>query len=153
MSGILPKTKVRSFGDPVQWAKSTLPPCDLDGLVGVYDVKEGVYSGAETIRDRIWLHDVLDDNEIPYHIEIEGYWPGRRKFVERQVIYVEEKNASKAKQLIKEYNNSVSVPQDLNDEDSQVVGIEDGIPQKLCPSCGAAIDFDFVVCPRCKARI
>ena len=148
-----PRTKVRSFGDPERWAKPTLPPCDPDDLVRVYEVKEGIYSGTETIRDRIWLHDVLDDNEIPYHIEIEGYWPGRRKFVERQVIYVEEKNAAKAKRLIKEFNDSDSILEDPAGEDSPVVGIEDGMPQKLCPSCGAEIDFDFVVCPRCKERI
>jgi len=149
----LPKTKVRSFGDPELWAKSTLPPCNLDDLVKVFEVKEGLYTGAETIRNRTWLHDLLDDNGIPYHIEIEGYWPGRRKFAERQAVYVEEKYSFQATQLIKEYNKINKNFDKIIEEESDITGIDDGMPQKLCPACGVEIDFDFVVCPHCKARI
>ena len=150
---VLGNARVRSFGNPDRWAKSTLPNGNPNALSRIYEVKEGIYTSAENIRDRIWLHDVLDDNDIPYYVEMEGYWPGRRKFVERQVIYVEEKNSPKAKRLIKEFNSSDYVLQEAISEGSQIVSIKDGIPQKLCPSCDTVIDFDFVVCPKCKTRI
>jgi len=145
--------KLRSVGDPALWAQSTLLHGDTENLVKIYDVMEGKYINSETVRNRIWLHDILDDNNIPYHIEIKGTWPSRKKFAEKQSIYVEKKRASRVRKLIKEYNNADNIFQYDSDEDSQIVGVEDGIPQKLCPECGKEIDFDFPVCPHCKAQM
>jgi len=149
---LLPEARLVIFGNPEEWAKSTLPQGDAGELVKIQDIREGLFTNANTVRNRTWLHDILDDNQIPYRIEIEGYWPGRRKFVESQGVYVEEKNAKKARRLIKEFKRTENILLDESIKETQVLVNEDGMPQKVCPSCGEEIDFDYVTCPHCKTH-
>jgi len=149
----LPEHLIGSYIDPELWAYSTLPPCDSASLVNIYEVKQGDFTGRETIRQRMWLHDILDDNGIQYQVEINAYWAARKRFSEVQCIYVEEENAKKARSLIKEYNNPENwIAENAGGENTGDVML-DGIPQKTCQSCGETIDFDYHKCPHCKAAV
>jgi len=140
-----------SYGDPEQWAKSTLKSANIDELVQVYVVTPGLYATSSTIRNRMWLHDLLDDKKIPYFVDIGGM-AGSKVLVEAQYIYVEEKNALKALTLINKFNDSGSIIHDTSDDDGFSSVSEDGIPQKKCTSCGEEIDFDYYKCPFCKGQ-
>ena len=149
----LPGIFIESYGDPKLWAYSTLSPSFSENLVQIYEVKLNMDATKETIRQRMWLHDILDDNKIPYKIEIVGAWAGRRKFGEKQIIYVEEKNRKKSRRLIKAYNNAANfIPEDKGEENMSD-DIENNLPQVKCPACGKEFDFDYVKCPFCKAKI
>jgi len=143
------------YGDPETWAKSTLSQDDAAeaDLVLIYEVKPGLYIHAEMIRQRMWLHDVLDDKGIPYQIVFVGYWASRRKFVEAQNIYVEKKHAERVRYLIKDYRSTRNIIQTDLEEHNKIVSFDDGVPQKNCPSCGKEIDFDYYTCPHCKTKI
>jgi len=141
-----------SFGDPEQWAQSTLKNVDIEDLVEVYKVVPGLLVSKENLRNRIWLHDMLDDMGIPYYIEVGGM-KGSKDLMEAQHIYVEKENAQKAIFLILMYNNPGNVVSDEPDEEDQPVISNDGIPQKKCISCGEEIDFDHHKCPYCKAKV
>jgi len=147
----LPKNLVGSYADPSLWAYSTLPPGDYDDLVNIYVVNQNSRRSGETARQRMWLHDILDDEGIPYQVVIMGYWAARRKYAEDQFIYVEEKHELKTKRLIKAFNDSDHVSGDFSDEETSPKNYVDGILQKKCTSCGKEIDFDYHKCPYCKA--
>jgi len=140
-----------SYGDPKLWAKSTLKNADEDDIVPVHAITAGMFTSNETVRNRMWLHDLLDDAGIPYYIEVGGMGGGRN-LTEAQYIYVEKKNAAIAQKLIKEYNEAEKITADLSDIDEDPVISDDGVPQKLCPSCNEYIDFDHYKCPICKGR-
>jgi len=149
----LPEKLVGSYLDPSLWAYSTLPPGDYDDLISIYSIKQEKYQKRETIRQRIWLHDILDDNNIPYQVVIKTRWAERKSFSEDQFIYVKEKDRRKAKRLIKEYLNADNNIQDiLNDETFQNRYIN-GILQKKCTNCGEEVDFDYHKCPFCKTNL
>jgi len=106
-----------SYGNPESWAYSTLVLCGDEKLVQIYQIKESKYFiNRERVRQRMWLHDILDDNAIPYQIEISSRWISRKKFRETQHIFVEEKYKKKARRLIKEYKKaSIIVPEDMDE--------------------------------------
>ena len=134
------------FGDSELWAYSTLPSsASTDNFVEIYTHKDAI----NTTRKRIWLHDILDDNNIPYLIEIVGEWAGRRKFREKQIIYVDVSNKPKVQKLIRAYKNAEAV----FDEENMVDDIKNGLPQVTCPSCGKEFDFDYNKCPYCKTKL
>ena len=85
------------------WAKSTLVSKDSKDLTNIYIIKQEEAGGIENIRNKAWIHDLLDDNHIPYFIEIKGFRPSKRVYIESQWIYVERKNGIKASFLISEY--------------------------------------------------
>ena len=149
----LPEHLIGTYLDPELWAYSTLPPCDEETLVCIYEVKQGNFTSRLDVRQRMWLHDLLDDNDIPYQVEMKGYWAARKHFSEIQCISVEETNEKKARDLIKEYNDPDNWIQENpgggTGEDISV----DGVPQKKCPSCGENIDFDYHKCPVCKSPV
>lgn len=139
------------FGDPEQWARSTLSVSSNENLVKILTVKQHQYAARESVRNRMWLHEILDNNNIPYYIEIEGYWPSRRKFAEMQNIYIEEKHQKEARRLIITYNNPANFTyKDLGVEVSTTGNTIAGVPQRICQSCGKEIDFDYQKCPFCK---
>jgi len=138
------------YGEPETWAKSTLLEGDLKDLTKVHVVKPGPYVSAESLRQRIWLHDILDDKGILYRIEFIGYWASRNKFIEAQNIYVEKEYEQRVRFLIKNYWNTRNVIQDDLEERNKISGFDDGIPQKTCASCGEEMDFDYHTCPYCK---
>lgn len=144
---------IEYYGEPETWAKSTLLQGDAENQVKIHVVKQGLYVHADTIRQRMWLHDILDDRGIPYRVEFVGYWASRKKFVEAQNIYVEKKHAERARFLIKDYRNTGNIVQEDIDETSSIVSFDDGMPQKSCPSCGKEIDFDYHTCPYCKTQV
>ena len=112
---IKPKQLVGRYGDPDLWAESTMDPNSNDNLVKIYEIKPSKYVSADMVRQRIWLHDVLDDNDVPYLVKVEGYWATRKKFVEAQRIFVSESDVEKTRALIKEAedpNNFVIVGSD-----------------------------------------
>ena len=147
----MPKHLPGSFNDSALWARSTLTPGEDMKLVRIYELKPGNYASAETIRHRMWLHDILDDNGIPYHLVIRGYWPARRRFAESQCIFVEDKYSKKARLLINEFQNLNNViTEDINGK-TMVDDIENGLPLIKCSSCGRIIEFDYYKCPYCKA--
>jgi len=141
---------IASRANPELWAKSTLPPGENPDLQRLYVIRPGTYLSDETIRHRMWLHDVLDDNGIPYRIEIVGFWPTRKKFVETQCIFVEKHNMNRALMLIREYNDPRNMVVEAPDEATKDLRAADGMPQKICVSCGMKIDFDYRKCPLCK---
>jgi septum site-determining protein MinD len=103
---ILPKNLIGSYGDPEFWVQPTMAPSGAGNLVKIYEVSiDRDVASSETIRNRMWLHDMLDDRDIPYHIEMVGFWAGRKKYTEAQHIYVEDKHRIEARRLIREYNN------------------------------------------------
>ena len=139
-------------------AYSTLPPSDGENLVKIYSLKEGLYANREEVRLRTWAHDILDDNNIPYRIEILGKWIARRKFRETQMIYVEEKNKKKARRLIRKFKNANDIlPEHIHENDVDDVddASEDAenLPQIKCPACNKEIDFDYHKCPECGKRL
>ena len=141
------------YGEPETWAQSTLSEGDLKKLVKVHVVRPGLYVSAETLRQRMWLHDILDDRGIPYRIEFIGYWASRNKFIEAQNIYVEKEYAERVRFLIKDYRNTSNIIQDDLEERNKISSFDDGIPQKTCPSCGKEMDFDYHTCPYCKTPV
>ena len=146
----LPKNLLGSYSDPALWAYSTLPPGDYDDLVNIHIVKQGNLQGREAIRQRIWLHDILDDEGIPYQVVIKSYWVSRKKYAEDQFIYVEEKHSKKAKRLIKAFNNPENIVSEVSGTESSPENYVNGVLQIKCSSCGEEIDFDYHKCPLCK---
>ena len=151
----LPKNLVGSYLDPSLWAYSTLSMDDSENkeLVSIYKIKQEKYVKREKIRERIWLHDVLDDNNIPYQVVIKTRWINKRNYAEDQFIYVEEKHKKKSKRLIKEFLDPDNTVQENPDDKILQGSYKDGVLQKKCPSCGEEIDFDHHKCPLCKSKL
>ena len=129
--------------NPETWAKSTLTEADDDNLVAVYE---------EAGRQRMWLHDVLDDSGIPYKIEVVPCWLGVNSY-EKPVILVEEKHKDAVLTLIKEHENEGSIVREDMGEEGRTDHADDAMPQMVCPSCGQEIDFDYAICPLCHKRL
>ena len=127
---------------PESYPQSTLPSSySVDDLVQVYECK-----GLE----RSWLVDLLDDQRIPYKIEVVPCWDGVKyaKYSENQAVYVEEIYEKIVKDYIDEYNNEENyVFEDIAE------GTDDILPQIKCPSCETEIDFDYPKCPFCGHSI
>ena len=113
----------------------------------------------DKVRHRCWVHDLLDDHNVPYHIEIKSFSPSKNKTIESQWIYVEEKNGLLVKALLTQYvdpGNLSYSEEEMSDDDSEINFAEDdydGLPQKKCTSCGEDVDFDYYKCPHCKAQL
>jgi len=141
------------FGNPELWAESTLSDShDFEDLVQVYEIKADKL--RKYVRERIWLHDILDDNNIPYKVEFVGFHSasitGRksRMYSEKQYIFVEKKHKKEVLKFIKEYNNLENiVEEDITNDDTN------NLPQVKCSACGKEIDFDFLICPFCKKQL
>jgi len=142
---------IGTYGDPNLWARSTLKDVDPDDIIAVHVVSQGPFLSREMVRNRMWLHDLLDDYNIPYYIEA-GARDGSKDLVEAQHIFVEKKNAQMTMFLIKQFNESTSVINEDPDDEEPIIS-EDGVPQKKCPSCGENIDFDYHKCPHCKTKV
>jgi len=95
-------TLIGSYGDPDIWANSTLDH-EVNELVKVYEIKPGKDSPLETVRNRIWLHDLLDKERIPYKVVVSGFWASSKKYSLSQSVYVEQKNRDRVRELILEY--------------------------------------------------
>ena len=149
----IPKNFIGSYLDPSLWAFSTLPPGDYEDLVSVHTVKQGKFQSRETVRQRMWLHDILDDENIPYQVVIKSYWVSRRKYSEDQVIYVREEHRKKARKLIKAFKNPENTVHENPDDENSPEIFVDGILQKKCTACGKEIDFDYQKCPLCKVKL
>jgi len=142
---VLPKGFVNKYGDPRLWAKSTLPRGSASDLVMLFEVNSGNSTGIESIRYRIWVHDLLDDNGIQYKIEERG--------IDAQCIFVEKKDEEHAKSLIDEFYSSGNIARELTDKTYISAGMVSGVSQIECPSCRRSIDFDHHKCPHCKASL
>ena len=97
--------------------------------------------------ERVWFQDVLDDNNIPYRIEIEPYWTGIQISVyhERQIFFVDPVYESAVLGFIGEYSEG-----SFAEDDSSADYAESGeLPQVNCLYCGKQIDFDYPKCPHC----
>ena len=141
------------YGDPELWAHSTFEPSDDEALVLIHEIKPSGQTGRGTFMQRTWVHDVFDDNDIPYHIEIGGHWKSRRNFSEIQSIYVKKVNSGKAINLMRAYENPENILKEAKQEKEEDIEYENGIPQKVCPACGKNVDFDHYKCPHCKAIV
>ena len=148
----MPSNFLGRFGDPKLWARSTLKHAKSQDLVAIHSIQQGGFIGSESIRDRMWLHDLLDDKQIPYYIEV-GCRDGSKDLTEAQYIYVEQKNVSKAIYFIKQFNDPSNIVREDIDKDDPTSVSDDGIPQKTCTSCGKKIDFDHHKCPYCKKHV
>jgi len=145
----VPKNLLGKFGDPSLWAQSTLKNAKTEDLVAIYSVQANPLLSGDSIRNRMWLHDLLDDKKIPYYIEV-GSKDGTKDLTEAQYIYVEKKNANKAIFFIKQYNDPSNIIRENTAQDDPPTVSKDGIPQKICKACGREIDFDYHKCPYCK---
>lgn len=143
------KDLTNPYSNSETWVKSTMAAqdCDIKDLVKIYEVANKDI--RERVRERMWLHDVLDDNNIQYRIEIVGYW-SKRKYYEKQQIFVKKEHETAVRRYIAEYNKNIV---EEIDEENMADDIEDGLPQIKCPSCGREIDFDHIKCPFCKTPI
>ena len=97
------QTSASNVPDSKVLAKSTLTADDSTQLTNVYTIKQDEVGGIENIRNRTWIHDLLDDNKIPYYLEVQGHRPTKRIYVESQLIFVERKNGIRASFIINEY--------------------------------------------------
>jgi len=147
----IPVNLLGSYGDTKLWAQSTLKQAKIDDIIEIYAVMQSPFIAKEAVRNRMWLHDLLDDNGVPYYIEVDSR-RGSKELVETQHIYVEKRNVGKAIYLIKKYTEADNIVRNNPDEDGDTVVSEDGIPQKKCPACGRDIDFDYQKCPHCKGQ-
>jgi len=147
----IPDNLLGSYGDSKLWAQSTLNHAKIEDLVEIYAVMQSPFIAKESVRNRMWLHDLLDDNGVPYYIEVNSR-RGSKELVETQHIFVEKKNAGKAVFLLKKFNEAENIVRVNPDEDSNAVISDDGIPQKKCPTCDRDIDFDYHKCPYCKGK-
>ena len=139
-------------GDDAKLAHSTLPPeLDIKDLVEIYTFDDKKNRGEDRVRT--WLHDLLDDYGVQYRVDITGGWAGGKRYVEMQRVLVEEKNREMALRLIMEYNHTGNFTKYKPDEDSNISTYEDGMPLRVCKSCGIEIDFDYHKCPVCKAKV
>ena len=137
---------------PESWVRSTLKaPIPVEKLAKVYETGD---------VERSWLHDALDDQSIPYKIEITPDSYGnvfRLKLRFIQSVYVEERDKAAALLLVKEFEKEFDredniIPIEQADED--LVDDPDGaMPQMTCPNCGEEIDFDYAKCPLCNHRL
>jgi len=73
--------------------------------------------------------------------------------IEVQKIYVTKEDVKVAAFLKTKFNDDESVVRDDPDKDDAPVISDDGIPQKKCPACSEEVDFDYYVCPHCKAKM
>jgi len=137
-----------SYGDPKEWAKSTLLG-DKENLVKVFQIKPGGDVTPETIRNKTWIHELLDVEGIKYKVVIAGYWATPKKYLISQSIMVEPENRKRAKELIPEDSN---IDDDVWESEDETIE-KDKLPQITCPSCGGEIDFDHIKCPLCKASL
>ena len=124
------------------WAKSTLAkhPDDPE-LCKVYELRS---------KSRCWLHEILDDNGIPYLIKIRSLWSGylnAPEFSEIPCIYVEQHNRNTALVLINAYENAEAIKKE------EMFCEEGSIPTIQCSFCGRDIDFDYPKCPFCNNPI
>lgn len=152
------------YGNPDLWAKSTLSAeYKLKDLVRVYSAKPGKFKAAgfrkPCPRERFWIHDVFDDNNIPYKIDIVGKYPEKisggmrkRKFKEFQYIFVRPEDVRAAKKLIKEYETQTDLNPEFFNEGRDSFDF-DNMPQTTCPHCGKSCDTDYVLCPFCKQKL
>jgi len=134
------------------WAKSTLHvDDDIEDLFKVYEIGAGLFAKKETIRNRIWIHDLFDDNGIRYHIEIDGKSQGKQ-LAEFQSIYIRPEDKEIAVFLIMKFNNTKFEKPEYSPEIA-TQNMVDGVPQKKCLSCNEEIDFDYHTCPHCKSKV
>jgi len=125
------------------WAVSTLASPYGD-LVKVFETPG---------KERIWLHDIFDDNEIPYLIEIKPTFRSfakSSKFNETQLIFVRNEDEETALTLISEFESAEAVDME---EEAEGDGFDKQTPQIECPYCGAMIDFDYPKCPFCRKTL
>ena len=152
------------FGSPETWAKSTLTPTNDMVLSLIYTsktAKPGKLVSENRVAQKIWLHELLDDNDIPYYVVLTGKpVRSKKKFYKEklatvQLVYVEEANASKARALIKQYRKAPAALEELIDtfHGDTAMPLKDGVPQVVCGACGEQIDFDYPKCPFCKAAV
>ena len=150
---MLPESHVTPYGPPELWAKSTMEPHNPENLLLVFEVRQGGYISREMVRQRMWLHEILDDNSIPYYVQFGGFWATRKQYLDLQHIYVDKDSGAIVQRLINEYNDPDNFIEDP-DEDEELFEItEHGILRIKCPFCGEGIDFDHHKCPHCKAQL
>ena len=147
----IPSNYLGKYGDPSHWAQSTLKHANTEDLVAIYSIQSNQLTGRDTIRDRMWLHDLLDDKMIPYYIEV-GSKDGTKDLAEAQFIYVEKHNAKKVIFYIRQFNDPGSIIRDDMSKESLSNHSDYGVPQKKCQTCGKDIDFDHYKCPYCKEK-
>jgi len=135
-------------------AFSTLPQSrENEPISRVYLIKPGKLMPPETTMHRMWLHDILDDNDIPYLVEAMGVFVSRRKFGQMQGIYVLDSDYDKAIALKKKFEKAAcEIPEELEEAEF----IDDGdnsLLQSKCRTCGKEFDFDYPKCPYCKTVV
>jgi len=95
-------TLIGSYGDPETWAHSTLDS-DVGKLVKVYEIKPDKNHPLEMVRNRIWLHDALDEEKIRYKVIVSGYWVTRKKYSLSQSVFVKQENRNRVRELVLEW--------------------------------------------------
>ena len=113
----------------------------LDTLVKVFEAEGNV---------RIWLHELLDDERIPYRAVVVPGWLGTKHatYHEQMFFYVDKTYAQMVRDFVDEYKNEANfIPVDNPEYDGE------GVPKIICPSCGAEIDFDYHKCPHCNGSV
>jgi len=172
------------YGNPDKWAQSTLPkPHNFDELVEIYTIEPGKFTDGNKSRyprERIWLHDLLDDKEILYKVDVLGTFNLKlggvrrtRGIKEAQHIFVRKEDEKAARRLMRKYERAAAVSEKVEfsmEEALEQVRLDtgfaeefgeeqintfdiDNLPQIQCPHCGVACDTDYEKCPKCKGKL
>jgi len=138
---------------PDLMAYSTMrEPTDVNDISMIHMIKQGALIPPEVTRNRIWIHDILDDYNIPYLVEMASVWLGRRKHGEVQFIYVLKADRKRAIDLKRKFENATEIVSALRDDMYLADGTIESLPQVTCKHCGKEFDFDYYKCPHCKQK-
>jgi len=144
---------VRDGEDSVLIAYSTMPqPIDVKSIRVIHTIKQNNYVPPEITMHRMWLHDILDDNNIPYLVEMASTWLGRRRHGQVQFIYVRKADKEKALELKKEFRNAPMMNHLDMDEGCSDYDDDNHLLQVECKFCSKEFDCDYGKCPYCKKR-
>ena len=122
-------------------------PDNLDELCLLHKISPGSFVPASDTMNRMWLHDLLDNNYIPYLIESASVWVSRRKHGTIQSIYVKARDYKDAVKLKRTYRDAAHYEPIIG---TLAPSVDGSSPQSLCNTCGMESDFDFIKCPHCK---
>lgn len=103
-------------------------------------------------KKRTWFHELLEDYEIPFRVELESYVEQTRsgpQRKEKQCFYVPAAFEEVLKDMIDQYYRPDSIAWETNGFELEDEGV---IAQITCPVCGKEYDFDYPRCPYCRGK-
>lgn len=71
---------------------------------------------SSKLGEKIWLNDVLEDNNIPYSNEVVSYWTGIKipQYHEKLCVYIQEEYKKQVLEYINEYDDPDNIVNDVS---------------------------------------